>query len=119
MASPSRSKPHQIIRSGPTDNIETEFQPHSGEEGKKPVRDSLRLEKTTKEELVAAAGGDSETRGSSVVDVELTDSISTGEFPSDVTFRYKSVCTIHTCIQVKPNIWVHVWGVIYCTMNRI
>ena len=46
--------------------------------------------KTQEEEAVVTVvgGGDVESGGCSVVDdLELTDSLSTGEFPSDVTFR--------------------------------
>ena len=47
------------------------------------------MKKTQEEAVKRVRGGDSESsRGSSVVDdLELTDSLSTGEFPSDITFR--------------------------------
>ena len=89
MASPSRrSKPHQPRSS----SSKTKPQPGSisegGRERKERESKGLTLKKTKEEAIKTARGGDIESRGSSVVDdLELTDSLSTGEFPSDVTFR--------------------------------
>lgn len=78
MASPSRQN-----KESTTGNGEGGGKREKGLEGSS-------LKKTREE---AAGGGDIETRGSSVVDdMELTDSFSTGEFPSDVTFRCVCVC---------------------------
>ena len=90
MASPSRqSKPHQ-----PRTSSKTKPQPSSISEGgqerkeKESKGPTCTLKKTEEEAIKTARGGDIESRGSSVVDdLELTDSLSTGEFPSDVTFR--------------------------------
>ena len=90
MASPSRqSKPLQPRISSKT----TKLQPSSISEGeverRERGRQELEVKKTQEEAVKRARGGDSESsRGSSVVDdLELTDSLSTGEFPSDITFR--------------------------------
>ena len=89
MASPSRrSKPDL-----PRTSSKTKPQPSSSSEGggERKERESKgpTLKKAKKEKAIKTArGGDIESRGSSVVDdLELTDSLSTGEFPSDITFR--------------------------------
>ena len=76
MASPSRQSKQSKIKSQPSITDK-----RGGGEG--------RREKAEEEAVtMVVGGGDSESRGSSVVDdLELTDSLSTGEFPSDVTFR--------------------------------
>ena len=68
MTSPSRSKPHPLVP--PT------------------------LRKEVEEETVEKAiesDDESQSRGSSVVDTELSDSLSTGEVPPDITFRYELI----------------------------
>lgn len=77
MASPLRQSKQGKIKPQPSITNERE----GGGEGRR---------EKAEEEAVATVvgGGDSESRGSSVVDdFQLTDSLSTGEFPSDVTFR--------------------------------
>ena len=62
MTSPSRSKPLPLAPPTPRRELEGE-------------------------KVEEAIESDNESRGSSVVDAELSDSLSTGEIPPDVTFR--------------------------------
>ena len=81
MASPSGQSKQGKTNPQPSITNERE----GGGEGRREK--ALEVKKT---EAVATVvgGGDSESRGSSVIDdLQLTDSLSTGEFPSDVTFR--------------------------------
>lgn len=94
MASPSRqSKPHhQPHRTSSSSKSKTKPQPNitNEREGGGEGRREKGRKKTQEEEAVVmvVGGGDIESGGCSVVDdLELTDSLSTGEFPSDVTFR--------------------------------
>lgn len=54
-----------------------------------PVAPPTPRKKVGEEKVEEAIESDDESRGSSVVDTELSDSLSTGEVPPDITFRYK------------------------------
>ena len=64
MTSPSRNKPFPLV----------------------PPTLSMEIEDKMVEEAIES---NDESRGSSVVVTELSDSLSTGEVPPDITFRYK------------------------------
>ena len=102
MASPSRqNKPHQ-----PGTNNKTELYPNSASRGggrKEKRLERSTLKETREEAAAVVGGGDIETRGSSMVDLELSDSLSTGEFPSDVTFRY-----VYVCVEVYVRVYMYV-----------
>ena len=82
MASPSGQSKQGKIKPQPSITNER----GGGGEGRREK--ALEVKKKTEAVATVVGGGDSESRGSSVVDdLQLTDSLSTGEFPSDVTFR--------------------------------
>lgn len=96
MASPLRqSKPHKFITTQPGTSSESKKpQPSitSSEEGGGKRREGekgLEVKKSQEEAVAIIRRGDTESEGSSVVDdLELTDDgLSTGEIPSDITFR--------------------------------